>query len=169
MIKWLQQNTKIGIFLISVIRSMWAFVPLILPVIGTDCTHCQNGVKSKFHSFRETECKMIPVPIPLQENNNSICFCLTLLIKNTNNLHWERKSFLQGTIRRRVNTASQLGYLWQLKPLDSSRVVRAPWLITMPFISHSLITFSLRQEAPNPSHKAFRLVPCKINTCFYPL
>ena len=31
----------------------------------------------------------------------------------------------------------------------------------MPFISHSLITFSLRQEAPNPSHKAFRLVPVK--------
>ena len=124
---------------------------------------------ANFTPFRETECKMIPVPIPLYENNTSIWFCLTLLIKNTNNLHRKRKSFLQATTHRRVNTASQLGYLWQLKPLDSSRVVRAPWLITMPFISHSLITFSLRQEAPNPSHKAFRLVPCKINTCFYPL
>ena len=47
-------NTKIVIFLIAIIRSMWTFYHCILPVIDVECMCCENVFESIFHSSRET-------------------------------------------------------------------------------------------------------------------
>ena len=46
---------KIGIILISFIRSMWLFYPSILPVFGVEGVCCDNVVISKFHSFSPSD------------------------------------------------------------------------------------------------------------------
>ena len=45
------RHTKIVIFLIANMRSMWLSCPSVLPVNGAEWMRCEKFVINKFHSF----------------------------------------------------------------------------------------------------------------------
>ena len=44
------RNTKIGRFIMVILRSMWVFYFSIQPVIGVERMYCETFVKNNFHS-----------------------------------------------------------------------------------------------------------------------